>query len=348
MKKFAALALAMLTICALAFAAAYRAGILDFAGRYPDSYVPKDAQDYIHSDVLTLENDAVSVSIGELYYDGRISRATIHIAPKDPSTLLLGPMTLPEDQWQNMARLDKEWDEADTRTVADFYREGGYQSAYSVDTWMQPLDGDTTGGSGDDNIGPDGTLTLYSQVEYADDQPVRDVLFRVYLSRYEAPLTVDSRLLPEQTVVLEAPLTLRADTALHETYVSAEPAVYPSVGVRVDEVRIEVRPQDIHAMINYTVIDREAYDRQEDGLWFEFINPESPAEEPYAQRLMSGMSGSGSAGPLDGDPDTATRFRQSETLGRNELHSAYTLRAFNCWDKTRYETHTFAMKRLEE
>ena len=62
---------------------------------------------------------------------------------------------------------------------------------------------------------------------------------------------------------------------------------------------------------------------------------------------MSGMSGVGSIGPLDGDPDTATRFRQTETLGRNELRSAYTLRALNGWNKERYETHTFAMKPLQ-
>ena len=222
----------LLMICALAFAAAYRAGILDFAGRYPDSYVPKDAQDYIATDVLTLENDLVTAQITELYYDGRISRATVHIAPREPSALLLGPMTLPEDPWQNMVRLNGEWDESDTRTVADIYKEGGYRSAYSVDAWMQPLDGDTLGGSGDDNLATDGTLTLYSQVEYAEDQPVRDVLFRLYLSCYETPLIPDSQIIPEQTVMLEAPLTLKADTAQHETYVSTEPILYSDIGVR--------------------------------------------------------------------------------------------------------------------
>ena len=34
---------------------------------------------------------------------------------------------------------------------------------------------------------------------------------------------------------------------------------------------------------------------------------------------------------------------QTETLGREELHDAYTLRAFNCWEKERYETCTFTM-----
>ena len=346
---------AVLVVClvltlfgAAAIAMAYHTGILDFAGRYTDVYVPDDAQKYVNSDVLQMENDVVSVNVNELYYDGRLSRMTVELQPKDPSTLLLGPTSFPEDSWRDLVHMNGQWDDSDTRTIAQVWRENGYQAVYSVDTWMKPLSGEVTGGTGDNNLSPDGTLTLYCQVEYGDDQPSRDVLFQLFLTPWETPLEADSAFLHEKTIRLEAPLTLEADEAMNESYISAEPAEYPSVGVRVDQLLINVRPQDIHVVIDYTVTDREAYAKTDGGLWFEFIDPESTAEQPYDQRLQSGLSGGGSVTPLDGDPDTATQFRQTETLGRNELHDAYTLRAYECWEKQRFETHTFKMVKAEE
>jgi len=107
---------------------------------------------------------------------------------------------------------------------------------------------------------------------------------------------------------------------------------------------MEVGPQDIHTEILYTVIDREAYNATENGLWFEFINPESTAEAPAAQRLQDGLYGYGTVSPLDGDDMlNAVRFRQIESLARSELHDVYTLRAFSSWGKERFEEHTFTM-----
>lgn len=346
---------AVLVIClvltlfgAAAIAMAYHTGILDFAGRYTDVYVPDDAQKYVNSDVLQMENDVVSVNVSELYYDGRLSRMTVELQPKESSTLLLGPTSFPEDSWRDLVHMNGQWDDSDTRSIAEVWRENGYQAVYSVDTWMKPLSGEVSGGTGDNNLSPDGTLTLYCQVEYADDQPSREVLFQLFLTPWETPLKSDSAFLHEETIRLEAPLTLQADEAMNESYISTEPAEYPSVGVRVNQLLINVRPQDIHVVIDYTVTDREAYAKTDSGLWFEFIDPESTAEQPYDQRLQSGLSGGGSVTPLDGDPDTATQFRQTETLGRNELHDAYTLRAYECWEKERFETHTFEMEKVKK
>ena len=346
---------AVLVVClvltlfgAAAIAMAYHTGILDFAGRYTDVYVPDDAQKYVNSDVLQLENDVVSVNVSELYYDGRLSRMTVELQPKDPSTLLLGPTSFPEDAWRDLVHMNGQWDESDTRSIAEVWRENDYQAVYSVDTWMKPISGEVTGGTGDNNLSPDGTLTLYCQVEYADDQPSREALFQLFLTPWETPLKADSAFLHEETLRLEVPLTLEADEAMNESFISTKPAEYPSVGVRVDQLLINVRPQDIHVVIDYTVTDREAYAKTDGGLWFEFIDPESTAEQPYDQRLQSGLSGGGSVTPLNGDPETATQFRQTETLGRNELHDAYTLRAYECWEKQRFETHTFEMVKVEE
>ena len=129
---------------------------------------------------------------------------------------------------------------------------------------------------------------------------------------------------------------------------SEAPTLYESIGVQVDRLLIEVKPQEIYVTLDYTVTDRAKYDQLEGGLWFEFINPDSKEEAYYDQRLRSGLTGGGSSGPVDGDPDTATRFTQRETLARNELHDTYTLRAFECWEKERFETHTLTMRPATE
>jgi len=224
MKKKLSAAVVFLLIlivgCAAAIAMAYHTGILDFAGRYTDVYVPDDAQKYVNSNVLQLENDVVSINVSELYYDGRLSRMTVELQPKDPSTLLLGPTSFPEDSWRDLVRMNGQWDESDTRSIAEVWRENGYQAVYSVDTWMKPLSGESTGGTGDNNLSPDGTLTLYCQVEYADDQPSRDVLFQLFLTPWETPLEADSAFLHEETIRLEAPMTLEADEAMNESYIT--------------------------------------------------------------------------------------------------------------------------------
>lgn len=343
-----ALALTLLACCAAAIAVAYHAGILDFAGRSAQSHVPDDAQDYVQSDVLLLENELVSVSMHELYYDGRISRMTVDVQPKDSSTMLLGVGTMPEDPWQNTAGLEPSWDITDARTVADVYRAGGYQSAYDVDVWLAPLVGQDVGGSGSHHLAPDGTLTLYCQVEYEDDQPRRDVLFTLYLTPYEVPLAADSPLLSEKMTTLTAQLTLEAAAMETETYVSTAPADVSDAGVRVDRLTIEVKPQELHAVIEYTVTNPAAYQAAGDGLWFEFIHPESSAEQPHEQRLQSGLSAGGRTDRISSPSESPARYRQTETLGRNELHDVYTLRAFSLTTGERFEKHRFQMVKKPE
>lgn len=341
------LAAAIFLMGAAAVAAVNHAGIVDFA-RFVDSYIPEDAQEYVQTDVMTVENELVTVALRELYYDGYIARLTVDVKPKDPSLLLLGMDMAPEDNWQNMIRLNGAWDETSTKTALDVFREGGYQTVYSVNCHLWPADEESAGGSGDYNLSEDGTLTTFNQTVFDHPLSERNATLRVYLTPQGRPYTDMVYQWPDDQIVLELPVTLRQADYTNETYISTEPFDYPSVGVRVDGIRIEVRAQEIHASIDYTVTDRAVYDALDHGLWFEFIDPQSTAEQPYDQRLKGGMSGTGSNGPADGkDLDTAVHFRQSETLGRNELHNAYTLRAYDAWEKDRFEEHTFAMTKVE-
>ncbi|MBQ7825315.1 MAG: hypothetical protein IJ337_03050, partial [Clostridia bacterium] len=159
-------ALLVLLLGAAGIAAVYRAGMLDFAGRIMGSYVPKDAQAYVQTDLLTMENDLIRAEVKELYYDGSVSRITVDVKARDPHTMLLGMDMAPDDNWQNMFRLSRTWDETDKRTAAEVYAQGNDLAAYAVEACFE-LDG-IDSGSSDYHLNEDGTLTLYLQQEYTD------------------------------------------------------------------------------------------------------------------------------------------------------------------------------------
>lgn len=328
-----ALALMLLALGAAAIAAVSRAGMLDFAGRY--GTVPDDAQTYVKTGILTLENQEIRAEIRELYYDGYVCRMTVDITPREPGIMLLGVDMLPGDRWQNMQPISRR--EPDERTAADVYASEGYQKVYAVNAWFDAEWGERGDRSGDYDLSEDGTLTLYCQEEYSAALPTRTGCFRLCLTPWQTPLKADSVLIPQESMLLEAPLELAQENAGNVVLVSTQAQEFASVGVRVDEIRVEQLPHEIRATITGTIVNRDRYEAMEGGLWFEFIDPELPDAAFHAQRLKPGMTGSGSS-TCFGD-----QIIQTETLGREELHDAYTLRAFNCWKKVRYETCTFTM-----
>lgn len=341
------LALILCLLMAVAVAAAHRAGLLDFLGRYHNSYVPEDAQTYIQTDVATMENELVTATVREMYYDGKVARMVVDITPRKEDILLLGEDLYPEDPWENMKLVPGGEEDQDLRPVTQVYQEGGYQAAYAVSVGLHPVDENViaTRGSMDFFGNEDGTLTIYQQEEYENAPEELEANLRLMVIPWETPLAGDSNKLYEQRVELNHPLRLSQTASATEAYLCSQPVELPSVGVRIDGLLIEVKPQELYATLNFTVIDRAAYDATDNGLWFEFIDPSSTAETPYEQRLMEGLSGGGSIGPVGSDdPNTAVRFRQRETLGRNELHEEYTLRAFDAWEKQRYETVTLVMQ----
>ena len=363
MKKISlaiAFALIAVTLCAAAIAAANRWGMLDFIDRYAvDHYIPEDAQTYVKTDVARLQNEWVTVSIRELYYDGRTSRMTVDVTPNAEHVLLVGEDICLSDPFINLTHEYVMDGENDMRTVYQVIGEEGYEAVYTATSCTFDAEHGITGGYMDYILGEDGTLTIFQQEEYAENRPQREVTFQAIIMPYDTPLEPDGYANYDKRDTLEAAITLTASVSptdvpvgegeIPNVYVNCEPIEYPNVGVRVDRLMIEVKPQDIYAIIEYTVTDREAYAKTDDGLWFEFIDPDrefDPAREGtyVQQRLTSGLSGGGMVMPLDEEQSETTMYRQTETLGKNELHEAYTLRAFDCWEKERFETHTFAMR----
>ena len=330
-----ALAAALLAVllCAVALAAVGRWGMLDFIGRYQNTYIPQDAGDYVQSDVAAFAQDGLAVNVRELYYDGRTARMTVDVTATDADTLLLGEDTQMDDAWGELTG-----QAGDARTVLDVWHARGEARVLRVGLHTADVEQGAADASLDWVLGEDGVLTWYIEQRYDDDRPEREVTLTVTATPYADPEAGEESLDWDRRAVLEKTLTLTADGDT-DIFVSAEPAVYADAGVRVDCVRIEVKPQELVATVEFTVIDEAAFAATDGGLWFEFIDPQSTETAYASQRLAGGLSGSGSVADLGGG-----RYVQTETLAKNELRDTYTLRAYNCWEKNRYETHEFIMQ----
>lgn len=328
-----ALAAALLAVllCAAALAAAGRWGMLDFIGRYQHTYIPQDAGDYVQSDVAAFAQDGLAVNVRELYYDGRTARMTVDVSAED--ALLLGEDTQMDDAWGNLTG-----QEDDARTVLDVWHARGEARVLRVGLHTADVEQGAADASLDWVLGEDGVLTWYIEQRYDDESPAREVTVKVAATPYADPEAGEESLDWDRRAVLEKTLTLTAESGT-DVCESAEPAVYADAGVRVDCVRIEVKPQELVATVEFTVIDEAAFAATDGGLWFEFIDPQSGETEFAAQRLTGGLSGSDSVADLGGG-----RYVQTQTLAKNELRDTYTLRAYNCWEKNRYETHEFIMQ----
>ena len=126
---------------------------------------------------------------------------------------------------------------------------------------------------------------------------------------------------------LSFPVTLHSEN--NHVLKNVQPAEYPSVGVRVDSVTLTVTPVAAYASIEYTVLDRELMlSATDDGLVFEFV-------DENGEMLKPGSVADGGVEDL-GDG----RYREVESIETGDLASFATLRmrAFDCWNKTRFET----------
>lgn len=328
--------LALLLLGSAALAAASHWGLMDFVGQYSGAHVPQNAPDYIQRSVAAWETETLSIAVREMYYDGRYLQAVVDMKPRDPGVLLVSGMYSTNDYFCNL--LPGVSDQEDSRTIAQYYREGGYEKLLVLLPAIT-TDGDVSQAC---SLQEDGTLTFYLEAGYREAQTTRDTELRLLIMTCADP--ENDRMDRSLDERFTFPLTLTVPEGVRPvTHVCDVPQEFPKAGVRVDRLTVVALPLSLYAAIEYTVVDPERYALLEDSLWFEFIDPDSPETLPALQRLDSGFSGSGSIEVIG-----EGRIRQSETLGINELRSEYTLRAYDAWEKTRYESRTFVMQEASE
>ena len=340
-RKFsAALAFALVgvLVVAVALAVANRKGVVDFLS-YSEATLPENAGDYVQTDIASDERDGLHAVVREVVYDGHRLWATVDINMDGEKPLLTG-LDYGLDDEEKWAWLIHDESETDDRTILDVYRAEGYTDAYYIVASVYD-ESDDQNTSCEAHLQDDGTLTFYESISFEQAKAEREITVSVRAFKYEEK---DGRMNLNQKPMAELKLrfTAKASAVDDETIVSVEPVEYESIGVRVDRVMVTTKPLEMDYAIEYTVVDAEKFAQTDDGLWFEFIDPNSTETEPYAQRLKDGFSRTGEVTPMDD-----THYRQTGTLSLDEKADCYTLRAYECWEKRRFDTHEIRMKKEE-
>lgn len=343
-RKFsAALAFALVgvLVVAVALAVANHAGLLDYMNASSNAQIPYDAASYIKQSAQSGEGNTFSLNVREEFYDGRTLRLTTDITAKAPKTLLYGLDFRPEDSWQDLITLTYDGvDTSDERSILDVYRENGYEQMMRVQmNVLSQAEDDFADTTQEVVLNDDGTLTFFYVKEFETDEPTRAIKLSASAKKVTEK---DGKTESGEEETVEIAFTVEKENDDGETTVSAEPMEYESIGVRVDKVTMTAGPMEINYTIEYTVVDAEKFKKTDDGLWFEFIDPNSTEAEPYAQRLKDGFSRTGEVTPMDD-----THYRQTGTLSLDEKADCYTLRAYECWEKRRFDTHEIRMKKEE-
>ncbi len=329
-------------------------GIIDFAGNHYGAYIPPKYEDCIKSENTTIETESLSVTIRESYYDGSILRVTADVTPKQP-VLLLGEGVYPEDPAFDFIP----GIESEEVTIAEAARER-FEGRMAEIVMYADIEND---GSGDCRMNDDNSATLYIEETFWDEQKDRDVTLHLsYIPIRDLPAEAENGESSgegeeeydpfdfDHQETADIPMTFHS--AETKTFVCDRPLDFPSVGVQVTKVTIKATPLEILYNIDYAVTDVAKFAAQSGGVWFEFIDPQSTAADPYDQCLVSGLTSIGTARRVDdesedeaGQPvEVGTAFYQRDSIGLNALSDEYTLRVREFMEENRYESVTFRME----
>lgn len=348
-KKISAAAILAIALIAVSMTAALAAalnswGIISFAGNHENAYVPPKYEESIVKENEIIETESVRCTLQESYFDGKILRLTAQIVPK-VNALLIGLDSSVDDPVSNLFRQAPDQNgETETESIGAYALRAydGHLAEIGLDAEIE-----WDNYSSDYTRNEDGSYTWYLECQVQDETQEANV--PLVLSYYPMTITGEQPSVDRVTVDFDHRETAAVTKTFHsvetKTYVCDRPMDLPSVGVQVQRVIMTVTPLEIRYALDYEITNLNLYQAQEYGLWFEFIDPDSKETEPYAQTVSNGLTSGGSTGRLDGRhelPDeVGTVYRQRDAIGLDALSDQYTIRAYNAWDKTRYEAVTF-------
>lgn len=301
-------------------------GILDFlSGRRNEVKVLPEAAAIVQKDVSQKGNQTefAAFAVREAVFDGQNVYIIVEVKPSSPGYLLLGTDASPSDPVGDMGPLFS----GKTGTIADYARENNKEM---VNTSVV-ISGENCSIVIDYLLEDDGTLVYMLDSSYTGDSTASDMKLTCVAAPFVSREgTVEIDVLNKKRTTLS--VTLK-NSGTKETVSCTTPAIYGDCGVRVDKVTLSGSAMAIYAEIEFTVIDKEKFAETDDGLWFEFL-------DDTGGRLPGGAASSGSVKAVD-----ENHFIQKVSLQASEtLPGEIILRGYNCWDKNRYETHTFEMK----
>lgn len=269
------------------------------------------------------ETDLCTFKVRETMIDGNNVSLIVSVTPKANDILLVGPGMTPDDPMSILGSLYAD----STQSLKDYADQNGKRivslslydqnAAYGLPSVI---------GSLDYLAEVDGAIALMTNGSYDALEDAKDLTLHCVATPWEV---IDGS---------NWSSTYQAETELSIALSSAEPrysisfiqgADYPSCGVHIDSISMISSATATRMHIHYTVIDAQTYEKMDDGLWFEMVDENGIAID----------SGDGSVTAVEGN--TIKYEQQIDFAAMEKLPTSISLRAYECWNKQRFETNTF-------
>ena len=268
-------------------------------------------------------SDLVTFTVRDVIYDGKFVYITVAAKPSNPDYLLVAQYNEPSDAVVNLGSqfMDMEG------TIADY-------AALAGKTMIRTY------------VGIKGANLAISDITEPDDTQVHIITGAIETGSDTAELEIPCGagkwleadggftydILKTQSYTISVTLQ---NSGVTETAISAEPVIYEDWGIRVDRVTLEGSAMSVYAEIAYTVLDKEQSEKINDALSFEFLDGEGTP--------IPACAGFGSV--IESLDNTGARFMAKFSIRASEsLPGEIVLRAFDCRDKNRIETHIIEME----
>lgn len=325
-----ALAMIVLLLAAVAYAAATQWGVFSFLEYRYDKQMPPEAKNALQTNVPQTGGDEADVAfkIREALYDGNQLHVIIEARPKDDAKVfLMGFDQMPEDLVSNAGPLF----EGDKRTFKQAAADEG-KSLISIGMGIM-ANGSHVDGSADCIMEEDGTLAIHLSGRL--DMPGETVPLTC---SYAVSKWADEKPTAGQTVRGEFTFELKKDANRTQKQFSG-PVSIEKTGVTVDKILLTRTDAGVYAELTFT-ISPDATQAEaalaRGGLWFEYL-------DGNGQQIQMGTASEGS---IDGvtladGKKSDTQFVQTESLDLMDLPDSLTIRGYDCWEKTRFGQYTF-------
>ena len=335
-----------LLLAAAALAAAFRWGVLDFVTKRTagEARVLPEATELVQSAEAISQagghlKDA-DFSVRQAVYDGNQAYVVVEARAKDAGVMLTDGWSDPSGRIMNLLQGYGDWD----TTIEGYGKERGKTRFLSAEA-ATDVGANWFADSGDALMEEDGTMIFMLQGTCKEALPEMDVELFCFLTPFVRDAEGNWRRDDAATEKGTLAFSLKLSDSSLDRFEYAQPLEYPGAGVRVDRVMLEVKPMAVYFRVEYTVTDLKAFEATENGVVFEFLDADG-------KRIEGGASNGGVSHVGDGDGFgeeaplvEGGQFIETGSLtAMMSLPETVTLRAFNCWEKNRYEAHEIRLK----
>lgn len=244
MKRFVAIALAVVLMLSATVALAAELGMFDFLARKMGQTVLPGANELVKTDVAYGETDDVTFTIKQAVYDGKSVSLLVEMRAKDKNTFLMGQAWSPDEQIGWYECFMKGIDANDERTFVQYAAENGYTRFASASLRIN------AGDESQIEEWSDNVLTVLYSFSAEGDELALPIEFRSRTYTYDTTYHMDElrRISDEITLKATAPLWMVSSEQRFDA---------PSFGIRVDGITLTGTVVQSYWTLHYTVTDVE-------------------------------------------------------------------------------------------